>query len=275
MKSVVFEDIKKIADKIQVKNKKEVIAISVENKKPSLFESKFGGTPYVPKGKKIPENKNGDQLRLLAQLNLEDSFNNNLLPKKGMLQIFLRADDLYGADFNDPTMQDDFRVIYYEDIDFTVNEEDIKKEIRSLEDEEEMFPIEGAYKIKFKEPVEEGISIDDYDFEKLFLEEYNKVFTENKIDNIYDLDEEIYNKFAEEYANDGHKIGGYPYFTQEDPRKYDSRDSFDTILLQIDSEFGTGVEIIWGDSGICNFFINSEDLKNCDFSRVLYNWDCC
>ncbi|MFR6587725.1 MAG: DUF1963 domain-containing protein [Ruminococcus sp.] len=33
-------------------------------------------------------------------------------------------------------------------------------------------------------------------------------------------------------------------------------------------------EIMWGDSGICNFFIHSEALRNCDFSEVLYNWDC-
>ena len=34
-------------------------------------------------------------------------------------------------------------------------------------------------------------------------------------------------------------------------------------------------EIIWGDCGVANFFINQKDLENCDFSKVLYNWDCC
>ena len=33
--------------------------------------------------------------------------------------------------------------------------------------------------------------------------------------------------------------------------------------------------IMWGDVGICNFFISPEALKRRDFSRVLYNWDCC
>ena len=32
--------------------------------------------------------------------------------------------------------------------------------------------------------------------------------------------------------------------------------------------------IMWGDSGVCNFFINKDKLKNLDFSDVLYNWDC-
>lgn len=33
-------------------------------------------------------------------------------------------------------------------------------------------------------------------------------------------------------------------------------------------------EIIWGDMGIANFFINQEDLAKLDFSNVFYNWDC-
>lgn len=31
---------------------------------------------------------------------------------------------------------------------------------------------------------------------------------------------------------------------------------------------------MWGDSGICGFFINREKLKELDFSDVIYNWDC-
>jgi uncharacterized protein YwqG len=34
-------------------------------------------------------------------------------------------------------------------------------------------------------------------------------------------------------------------------------------------------EIMWGDSGVGNFFIHPEDLKKRDFSKVFYNWDCC
>ncbi len=33
--------------------------------------------------------------------------------------------------------------------------------------------------------------------------------------------------------------------------------------------------ILWGDAGVGNFFINREDLKRRDFSKILYNWDCC
>ena len=71
----------------------------------------------------------------------------------------------------------------------------------------------------------------------------------------------------------GHKIGGYPGFAQWDPRS--SEDTHDVLLFQLDSDMGTDWKILWGDCGIGNFFINWEKLKNCDFSDVLYTWDCC
>jgi uncharacterized protein YwqG len=47
------------------------------------------------------------------------------------------------------------------------------------------------------------------------------------------------------------------------------------LLLQIDSSEAEADEICWGDVGVGNFFIRREDLRNRDFSKVLYTWDCC
>ena len=63
------------------------------------------------------------------------------------------------------------------------------------------------------------------------------------------------------------QIGGYPFFTQNDPRQEDSNE---VLLFQLDSQD----HILWGDSGVGNFFISKEDLKNKDFSHVRYYWDC-
>jgi uncharacterized protein YwqG len=65
----------------------------------------------------------------------------------------------------------------------------------------------------------------------------------------------------------GHKLGGYPEFTQQDPRKPQDRQ---VLLLQLDSDDA----MMWGDSGIANFFIDPADLQRGDFSRVAYTWDC-
>ena len=49
-------------------------------------------------------------------------------------------------------------------------------------------------------------------------------------------------------------------------------DKYNTLLLQIDSD--SGKDIIWGDMGISNIFINDKSLKRNDFSDVLCTWDC-
>ena len=81
-----------------------------------------------------------------------------------------------------------------------------------------------------------------------------------------------------EFSNEGHSIGGYPLFIQEDPRQYDEeKEEYNVMLLQVDSEFVEGERrylIIWGDCGIANFFIREKDLKAQDLSNILYNWDC-
>ena len=35
-----------------------------------------------------------------------------------------------------------------------------------------------------------------------------------------------------------------------------------------------GEDIMWGDSGVGGFFINEENLKDLDFDKAVYNWDC-
>ena len=91
------------------------------------------------------------------------------------------------------------------------------------------------------------------------------------------LDDETYDKLIGECSEGGHWLLGYPYFTQTDPREYEEQYRYyDTMLFQLDSDYGDdGDYIMWGDSGVANFFINQEDLKKRDFSKILYNWDCC
>ena len=82
---------------------------------------------------------------------------------------------------------------------------------------------------------------------------------------------------AEKYSAEGHRIGGYPFFTQDDPRAYLPHLQQHTILLlQLDSDSGNGDadKVLWGDYGVGNFFITPEDLQRRDFSRVLFTWDC-
>jgi len=116
--------------------------------------------------------------------------------------------------------------------------------------------------MKFSTDVE-PVSMRDHLAGKLMLR-LDKFLLDND-----DLNELYYDEVSQAA---GHKIGGYPTFTQEDPRNDKPLNSMDKILLfQLDADD----HIMFGDSGVCNFFIAPVDLKSLDFSRILYNWDCC
>ncbi|MFC6591219.1 DUF1963 domain-containing protein [Deinococcus lacus] len=66
----------------------------------------------------------------------------------------------------------------------------------------------------------------------------------------------------------GHKLGGYPNFTQSDPRRQPAEW---TLLLQLDSD--PALNLMWGDVGTATFFIRPADLKSRQFDRVAYSWD--
>lgn len=245
--------------------------LKLTDEKPDIFQSKVGGLGYIPHDGDFPTDSEGRQLRLLAQINCSE-VSLEQFPKQGLLQFWILNDDVFGMNFDDSTKQDTFRIIYHKDIDMSVTEDEVKSKFKENEfDNDNMMPNNGEYKIKFN--IEEDLlPMCDCSFDTKFTEKYNQLFPENQIEYFSDVDVDI--DETEEEAGFGHKIGGYPAFTQCDPRDEDSE--YDFLLLQLDSDYdGDKTMIMWGDSGVGNFFINSEKLKNLDFSDVLYNWDCC
>lgn len=220
--------------------------ITLTDTKPSIFESKIGGLGYIPHDKDFPTDSNGNQLRLLAQIEC-DRIQLDGFMKSGLLQFWVLNDDVAGMEWDDQTKQDGFRVIYYPEVDKTVTKDEIEsKFVKNEFDDDDMHPV-------FREC---GMSFEK--FENRFVDDYQE------------LPEEVY------YENIGHKVGGYPYFTQSDPRNDEMLEYYDFLLFQLDTDsIGEEDVVMWGDCGVGNFFINSEKLKNQDFSDVLYNWDCC
>jgi len=95
------------------------------------------------------------------------------------------------------------------------------------------------------------------------------------IGSLWDLDDN-YNDAIYDHPYPNAVIGGYPVFTQEDPRSADSLGDCDTLLFELDSveDRKKGIYIMWGDSGTGTFMIPLENLRKLDFSRVAYNYDC-
>jgi len=250
-----------------------------------LEESKFGGFPFVPLGGAIPTNAEGNQLALLAQINCAQLPENSMYPSDGWLQIWCLEDEMYG--FCSDTIQPETnqKVLY---IPAGTQGEPLERvEAMYQPYVSEDCPVwfineQGAIwgmRLSFTHG-QQGITYSDGRFRDLFLDRWNKRYPEQAVENFYDLPDEIFENVVD--IHDGpecaHQLGGYPYFTQYDPRY--ERDSteltkYTEVLFQIDSQFDTEWDMCWGDAGVRNFFISREDLEALDFSDLLYNFDCC
>ncbi len=260
--------VEEIRDEILRETAVPCMKLELTYEKPGLFDSKVGGIGYVPRDEQIPRDSKGNELRFLAQLDcaqitLED------FPHEGLLQFWILNDDTYGLNFDDGAKQDTFRVLYWRSVDRTVTEEEVREKMCSdTSDDDCYFPVMHCYKLAFSMETD-TISACDFRFDRWITELVQKHYPEEAddlLDDVTDFEDEENNGF-------GHKIGGYPGFTQWDPRADGS--PYEVLLFQLDSDYDEEEKVMWGDSGICNFFISREKLKRCDFSDVLYNWDCC
>lgn len=167
-------------------------------------------------------------LQFLAQINFADLPKNNIFPTTGLLQFFI------SKNYHD--LSNKCLVVYH-------------KELKGVEvfAHYSISPIKQSRKMVFT-LTSEPLSFFDYRFN------YN--FNDDDSEKIYELTN-----------GEGHKLLGYPFFTQDDPRH---NDEYDTLLFQLDS----CKDVMWGDSGVGNFFINKDKLKALDFSDVYFTWDC-
>lgn len=244
----------------------------------ALTDSKLGGIPYIPQGGALPTSVDGKPLFMLAQINCEQLPENTLYPKKGLLQFWIAATEapLYGLDYEAPCSNDFKRVIYYPDFGEALPIDDFINDY-TFDNENLPFNSKRQFALHFKEDTE-SISLEERAATQLFFEKWNEAFSTHitTIDEFFDevpddICEEINVYLLKEHT--GHKIGGYPYFIEYDPREENDPHTF--LLLQIDIDNVEGEEICWGNlGGVANFFISPEDLAACQFDNVLYNWDC-
>ncbi|MDQ0594776.1 uncharacterized protein YwqG [Chryseobacterium ginsenosidimutans] len=215
-----------------------------------IYDSKFLGKPYIPKSMVYPKDKENKPMILWAQINFADIAFLAGYPTQGILQFFVSAEwfDM-----------DDYKIIFHDDI-----SEDFQTDFSFLtEDMYEESPIYSEHTLSFSKEAEYGCS-EDLRFDMTFNGKDYWDFYET-------LDKNQKKEIDKIIDGTGHKIGGYAYFTQADIREHDKNRKNDLLLLQID----TDEEIMFGDSGVANFFIHPEDLKNKHFHKAWFNWDCC
>ena len=243
----------------------------------ALTDSKLGGIPYIPQGGALPTSVDGKPLFMLAQINCEQLPENTLYPKKGLLQFWIAATEapLYRLDYEAPCSNDFKQVIYYPDFGEALPIDDFINDY-TFDNENLPFNSKRQFALHFKKDTE-SISLEERAATQLFFEKWNEAFSTHitTIDEFFDevpddICEEINAYLLKEPT--GHKIGGYPYFVEYDPREENDPHTF--LLLQIDIDNVEGEEICWGNlGGVANFFISPEDLDNCKFDNIFFHWE--
>lgn len=275
---ITHNNINKAIETIRNNNTREYIRILAEEKDNlGVFSSKFGGIPYIANDDSIPVDSDNNQLALLTQINCGELPENKLYPEVGLLQFWIARNSNFGLD-----NKDSYCVKYIEKIDETVSEVDILEKYYILDEDnnEEYSPFKRK-NTSFSLTFEKGLSTitsTDCRFEDIALKTIQDLFPDEQINDLYDdLENDIYSTLFKSFEGVQHAIGAYPTFTQWDPRNPDDTDVYDVMLLQIESMRSSDSnenEIMWGDSGVANFFIDSEKLERLDFNHVLFNWDC-
>lgn len=217
------------------------------------WESRIGGAPWLPVGKKIPACSKGKPMQFLAQLNLEEFPTIWTMPAKGILQFYL-SEDALDEDYE----RGDASVLYFEEIE---KQNDWWEEHAVPFFEDGPFEKQEVFKLDYL-VTKEWMPGSDYRFRE---EIGRQLKTALGADYWTAL-----KAYSEKNAGLGHKLGGYSYFAQDDPRF--SWEIPGELLFQLDSD--EAINCYWGDMGAGHFFIAEEALKNKDFSKVQFYWDC-
>lgn len=252
--------------------------------------SQIGGMGYLPVGESYPAKSNGTPLVLLAQLNFKQLAETvdisqlaHPLLTQGILQIYIDGTDedySYGADFDNPLPSESYQVRFWQDDGLPMNVDElsqIAQRLKSLEVSSLPFDFDTQFAMVF------ALSTQSCDLNCFEYASFAKHIDDLKVGHVYDflnfLEEQGVENVDEHYdcyqeiANAGeHQLLGYPDFIQTDLREYEKSLQEHILLLQIETDDDN--DIMWGDCGVANFFIHPNDLKNQDFSKLIYNWDC-
>jgi len=234
-----------------------------------LTQSKVGGFPYLPQEIAYPRDTENKPMLLLAQLNFEEIPHIQHFPMSGILQFYIATNDVCGIDFDNLTIQTNFRVLFHPIIDLSNCQNDFSF-LERIPNEDFYILGRNEYALQFEK------SIDYVPAQVINFETFLGMSEQDFFAQFDDKEDEICELYWETFKSEGHKIGGYPYFVQDDPREHQKQYRiYNTLLFQLDSDFQEQDRVLWGDAGVGNFFISLEDLQNLNFSNVLYTWDCC
>lgn len=229
--------------------------------------SKVGGAPWWPADEPVPTNAKGKALALLAQIDLAELPRGVLpLPARGLLQWWVAPGGSLGQDYAldiSPAAlarRRGHRLVLHADASGPAR--DVRPSAKDALPMDPTRPRRMAFTAG-----SETMGFFDWRFDDLLPGGIDAAIDAFAAPRGLDGDAlgDALGEIAE--STEGHKLGGYPHFTQDDAR----RDRPDLeLLFQLDTDDA----MMWGDAGVGSLFVTDEDLARLDFSRVLYHWDC-
>lgn len=254
------EKFQKVIDIFKEATKEECYGIDLLEENTDILDDKIGGKPYLPVDEEYPTDKKGNPLALLVQVNLKN-IDLKGYPKEGILEIFTDK----GLDYPCTYVVKYFK----EGLEYKKKSELPNVSLKN-------YIVKRDYKIKLKKSVSYMPS-SDYRFQEIMSNIVNQVYGSN-VKNLDDIENyfgnyDWYDRMQEQCESPFISIGGYPDFTQEDPRIY-MKIPKDVCLFKIDSSYDyKRIEI--GDAGILCALITEKELKKCIFEDTFVDWDCC
>ena len=232
----------------------------------AITDSKFGGIPYLPKGATLPTARNGKPLFMLAQINCSQWPENNIYPKKGLLQIWVAANGKYAGNQYNPYSPHTQRVIYYPTLEEATDYDDFKQ-VYQFEGKPLPFAPTQAYRLIFTKGID-TFSYEQLRFNHSLLPLWKTYFGEQR-DNFLLLPEKTAEKLKELLPTSrGHRIGGYSE-VDDNAQAVDSNGLPKILLLRIDTDEKSG--ICCKDDEAVNFLIEKEDFEALNFSRIQHS----
>jgi len=252
------EKFNKIMEEFKKLTEKECYRVELEDGVVSILDDKLGGQPYLPIGEEIPKDSEGNYMPLLLQVNLKN-IDLEGYPKKGILQIYTDKDVNYPCEY---------AVRYYEEgLEYQTDLPDV---------DVSNYIVNKSFKIKTEKDTCHMMP-GDYRFVDIVCKIVKDLYNVD-VNNFGQLDDffgdfDWYGKARDMVKVHPCNIGGYPDFTQNDPRNSRIKNK-DECLFKIDSYTNMN-EINIGDAGILFTLISQEDIENNNFENAVVDWDCC
>lgn len=251
------------------------VAIKLGGAASSPTESFLTGHPYLPAGQGWPEGGHGPQA-FVAQINFADIGELAGYPSSGLLQWFVDPGTTFGLTFDESAGATGFTVRWYPDVSApSVAPPDAPTPVDHVEDVPMEFvgptamTFNSSSSIPSWDELPAGVQRD------AVWERVAMAFGEGRSEPAFVFDEYIRggSSVLTEFGA-GSKIGGYPSFTQEDPRGTGSYPAVGTpaatLLVELDSMDVGG----WRDFGVAHLFGDPAELAAGDISSIRYHWDC-